>query len=129
MRDWRDVFNQFHVQASRLQCRDGAFATASGAFDANFHVTHSKLAGFFGGLLSRTLTGKGRAFSAAFESAGTSTRPTKRVAFGVRDGDGRVVERCMNVSNAAGDIASDAFFLVCLCHGKGSLSGWVKMNV
>ena len=61
---------------------------------------------------------KRRAFSAAFESAGSSTGPTQRIAFGIGDRDGRVVKGRVNVRDTAGNVAAYPFLLVGLCHGK-----------
>lgn len=112
------ILNQFDIQSRCLKRRDRTFATAAGALDSDFHITHSEFRCLLGGLLGRTLAGKGGAFSAAFESARSRTGPTQRVAFGVRNRDGRVIERRMNVRHTVGDIATNSFFLVGLGHRR-----------
>jgi len=118
VRDRCDVFDQLDLQAGRLKSGDGAFATRTRAFDPNFHVTHAELCCLFGGLLSRTLTGKGRALSAALETTGPGAGPAECVAFDVGDGHRRVVERRVYVGNAVGHVSPHAFLFVALCHCK-----------
>jgi hypothetical protein len=78
----------------------------------NVDVPHPKLCRFLSGLLGGTLTGKRSAFSASLEAACSSTGPTKGVTFGVRNRHGCVVEGRVNVSDAIGDIATNAFLFV-----------------
>ncbi len=116
VRDRGDFLDQFHVQASSLEGCDCTFATRTWAFDTNFDVTHTELGCFLSSLLSGTLSGEGGALSASLESAGSGAGPAKSVAFGVGNGYRRVVKGCVNVRDAIADVATDAFFLVGLCH-------------
>ena len=115
--DRRDVFDQLDVQARGLQRGDRTFATAAGAFDADFDVTHAELLRLFGRLLSRALAGKRSAFPRSFESRRAGRGPAQCIAFGIGDGHRRVVERRVDVSNPVGDVSTDAFLFVGLCHG------------
>ncbi len=123
MRDWRDVFDQLDVQAGRLERRDRAFATRTRSAHTNFDISHAEFRRFLSRLLGGTLTSKRRAFTTSLEPTRAGTGPAQGVALGIRDRDGRVIERCPNVGNATGDIASNSFFLVGLCHSKVSKSG------
>lgn len=112
VRNRRDVFDQFDVQARGLQRRDRTFASAAGTLDANFDVTHPELLCLFGGLLCRTLAGKRRAFSRAFETARSRRCPAQGVALGVGDRHGGVVEGRIDVRNARIDIATNTFLFI-----------------
>ena len=118
--DWRDFFNQFDVQTSRLEGRDRTFATAARALHSDFNVTHAKLSRLFGSLLSGTLASERRAFAASLEATGPGTGPAKRIAFRVSNRHCRVVERRVNVSNAIADVTTDAFLFVGLSHRRVS---------
>jgi len=120
VRDRSNVFDQLHIQASRLERRDRTFTTRPRSFDSNLNITHSKLGCFLSSLLSRTLSGKRCALSATFESAGSCTRPAKSITFGIRDRHGGVVKCCVNMCNAATDVTANSFFLIGLCHCKVS---------
>jgi len=121
MRDRRHVFDQLDIQAGGLQGGDRAFAPRPGAFDTDFDVTHAELAGLLGCLLGGTLAGKGRTLAAAFEPAGSGAGPAQRVAFAIGNRHRRVVKRGMHMRDATGDVSSNSFFLVGLCHGKVSV--------
>ena len=112
----RAVFDRLDVQASGLQSCDRTFATAAWAFDPHVDFFDTKLDRLVSGLLSGALTGKGCALSATLKTTGSCTGPTKRLAFGVSDGDGRVVERRLDVSHAVSHVSTDSSFFVCLCH-------------
>jgi hypothetical protein len=124
VRNWSDVFNQLHIQPSRLKRGNCAFATRTRAFDSHFHITHAELGCLFSSLLCSTLTSKRRAFAASFETTRASTGPAKGVALGVCDGDRGVIESCVYVRNAVADVAAYSFFLVGLCHCK--VSHWME---
>lgn len=115
MRNRSAIFDRFDVQTGGLKRRDGTFPTTTGAFDFDVNFTDTKLLGLLGGLLSRTLTSKRRAFTASFESARSGTGPAQGFPLGVRNGHRCVIEGCLNVSYAVGNITSDAFLLG-FCH-------------
>ncbi len=116
VRDWRHFFDQLDVQSSRLQRSDRTLASRSRTLDANFDVSHPELGRFLSGLLGSTLPSKRGALATALEATRSRAGPAQRVAFGVGNGNRRVVERRVNVSNAIADVAADTFFLVGLCH-------------
>ena len=124
VRNWGHILDQLHIQAGCLKRGDGALSSGAGALHANFHVSHSELRGLFGCLLGSTLTCERSTFAASLETACASTGPTKGVALGVCDGHSRVVKRRVNMGDAVGDIAANAFLFIGLCHGKGSLGNW-----
>ena len=105
----RAIFDRLDVQPGSLQGGDGAFATASRTFHADFYFFDAKLHRLFGGGLSGTLSGKRRALSATFKAASASARPTKSLTFGVRDGHRGVVECRLDVSDAECYIPANAF--------------------
>ena len=119
----RDVFDQLHIQSGRLQRGDGALATRPWSTDTDFDVSHAEFGRLFGGLLRRALPREGSAFAASLEATRARTGPTKRVAFGIGDRHGGVVECRVNVSDSAADIPANAFLFVGLCHGKVSIDG------
>jgi len=119
VRNRSHVFDQLHVQASRLQRCNRAFAPGTGALHADFNVTHSELRRFLSRLLSSALTSEGSAFAASLETAGSSAGPAQSVTLVISNGYGRVVESSADVSNPAADVATNTFFLIGLCHCKG----------
>ena len=129
VRDRRDIFNQLDVQAGRLQRSDRTLATTAGTFDSNLDVTHTELGGLLRSLLSRALAGERRALSATLETTGSSAGPAQGVAFRIGDRHRCVVECRVHVSDAVTDIASNTFFLVSLCHGKGLFIVWVYVEL
>ncbi len=118
MRNRRHVFNQLDIESSGLQRSDRAFATRTWALDPHFYIAHPKLSRLLGCLLSSALASERSAFAAALETRGSSSRPAKRIALGVGDRDGRIVERRVNVHDSIRDVASDTLLLVGLCHRK-----------
>ncbi|TWT52498.1 hypothetical protein Pla22_01220 [Rubripirellula amarantea] len=110
--------DQLHIQTSGLQRSDSTLAARTWALNLHFNITHAEFLSLFSSLLCSTLTGERGALTTTLEPARSSTGPAKRIALGISDGHGRVIERCVNVSNAAGDVATDAFLFVGLCHGK-----------
>ncbi len=114
----RNVLDQFDIQSGRLKRGDGTLTTRPGALHAYLNIPHAELAGLLSRLLSGALTSKRSALATALESACTGTGPAERVAFGIGDGDRRVVERRVNVGNAIGHVTPYSFFLIGLCHGK-----------
>lgn len=122
VRDRGAVFDRLYVQACRLQCGDGAFATTARSFHADVHVSHSHLDRLFGNLLRGTLASKGSAFPTTFESASASTSPTQGVALGVSDRHRCIVERGIDVRDAHRDVTFDFSFFDLghefVCSGK-----------
>ena len=122
-----DILDLLDVQAGRLKRGDRTFASATWAFDTDFHVSHAVLGSLFRSLLCRTLAGERGRFATALETAGASAGPTERVTLHIRDGDRRVVEGRMNVRNAVGYVTANSFLLIRLCHRElsgGSVVGW-----
>ena len=111
MRDGRTVFDRFDVQSSRLQGGDGTFSATAWTFDTNVNFFHPELDGFLCGLLGRHLTCKRCALTTSFEVAGSGARPTERFALGVGDRYRGVVECCIDVCHAVGDISPYSLFL------------------
>src|SRR5688500_8302433 len=100
MRNGSHVFDRLDRQARRLQGRNRAFATGAGTFDQHLQLLHSELGRLLGGLLGGALAGKRSALAASLEAAGAGAGPTKGVAFGVGNGDHRVIERRPNMGHA-----------------------------
>ncbi len=111
MRDGRAVFDRFDVQSSRLQGGDGTFSATAWTFDTNVNFFHPELDGFLCGLLGGHLTCKRCALTTSFEVAGSGARPTERFALGVGDRYRGVVECCIDVCHAVGDISPYSLFL------------------
>ena len=112
MRNRRDVFNQFHVQASGLKRSDGALPSGARSLHTNLDISHAELGSLLCCLLSSTLASEGGTLATSLEATGASTGPAKRVAFWVRDGDGCVVEGRVYVGDAVGDISTNTFLFV-----------------
>lgn len=128
MRNRRAIFDQLHVDPRGLQRRDRTFTTRAWPFDADFNLTHAELGGLFNGLLSGTLAGERRTLSTTFEAASPRARPTKRIAFGVRNRHGRVVESRLDMGNRHGDI-TPRFSFSCLGHRRGAPHLGSKTNL
>lgn len=122
MRDWRDVFDQLHIEARSLQRSDRAFTPRARALHADFNISHAELRRLFSCLLRSALAGERRALAASLEARRPCGCPAERIALGVRDGHGRVVERRVNVHDAATDVAAYAFLLVGLCHHEALIN-------
>ena len=110
MRQRRDVFDGFHFEAGGFERGDRAFAAAARAFHFHFYFFDAVLLGFVGRLLSGHLAGERRAFAAALETARAGAGPAERVAFGICDRDGRVIERRLDVSDTDRDVAAGFLF-------------------
>jgi len=114
------VFDRFYFETRGFEGGDGTFATTAGAFDSDFDIFDAKLPSLLGGLLCGTLPGKGRAFSAAFESASAGTCPAERIALGVGDRDRGVVKSRNNVCDGNGHVSARALLFRlrfrCFCH-------------
>jgi hypothetical protein len=100
------IFNRLDIQTSRLERCNRTFSSTARSFDANVDLFDAELKCLVGCLLGGTLTGKRRAFSTSFETAGSRTGPTKRFAFGVSDGHGCVVKSRFDVGHAHGYVAT-----------------------
>ncbi len=121
VRNRSDFLDQLHIQTSRLERSDRAFSPRARTFHADFDISHAELSRLFGCLLCSTLPRERCALSASFEATRPSTRPAQSVPFRVSDGNCSVVERSVNMGNAAGDIAANSFLFICLCHCKVSV--------
>ena len=112
--DRRTIFDGFDIQSGSLQRRDRAFASATRAFYSDINFFDPKFGGLVSCLLGRTLTGKWRALTTAFESASSCTCPTQRLTLGIGDGHGCVVKGRMDVCDSIGDVSPySAFFRFC----------------
>lgn len=122
MRQWRDIFDRFDGEASRLQGSNRAFAATAGTFDLHFHFFHAKFRRLFGGLLGGHLAGKWRALPRAFESTGTGARRAKRISLAIGDRHRRVVERRADIRDPQGYVATSlAFFNLSHANSKNSV--------
>jgi hypothetical protein len=115
MRDRRAIFNRFDGQSGSLQSRYRTFSATAWSFDLHIDFFDTKFRCLLGALLSSTLSSKGRTLSASLESTGSSTCPTKRFAFGIRDGHRSVIESRLNMGYPVGYIPSYFPFLY-ICH-------------
>ena len=111
-----DIFDGFHLEASRFKGRDGTLATTARSLDLHFYVLDSKFLSLFGSLLGSTLTGKRGALAAPLETTRAGTCPTERVSLGVGDRHGGVVKRRFDVGKRDGHVAPDGllFYFACL---------------
>lgn len=95
-----NVFDRLNGKPGRLQRGNRTFATTAWPFDPNFNFFDAELRCFVGTLLGSALTCEGRALTATLEPRRTGTAPTQGVALGIGNGDGRIVERRFDVSDA-----------------------------
>src|SRR5262245_52143378 len=104
VRDRRHVTDRRHLQAASLQRAQRRFT--SRARPAHFHLDglHAVLHGGFSRLLGGDLGGIGRRLARALEAELAGRGPGDRVALHVGDGDHRVVERCIHMDDARGDV-------------------------
>ena len=84
---------------------------APGPFDLHFDLDHAVLAGFGAGLFGGPTGGERRALSGALEADRAGRRPGDRLTIRVSDGDHRVVERRLHMSDATGNTPLRTFFL------------------
>ena len=110
VRNGGHIFNRLHVQAGGLQGGDGAFATGARPLHPHIDIFHAEFHRLLGGLLRGALAGEGGALAAPLEAAGAGAGPAERVALGVGDRDGRIVERRLDVSDADRNVATGFLF-------------------
>ena len=122
VRNRSTVFDQLHAQACRLQGSDRTFTSGTRSLDADLDFFHAKFLRFFSSLLRGTLAGKWRTFSTSLEAGSPGTRPTQRIAFGVRDGNRRVVKRRFDVGNTHGHVTPNSSLLLIAKRERTSLS-------
>jgi len=119
VRNGRYVFDGLYRQARLLQGGDGTFPTTAGSIDLDLDFPHAEFHRLVGGLLGCHLSGKGGTFSAALKVTGSASRPAEGITFGVRNGNGRIVEGCLYMGDSCGDAPFDFAFLRgcrCFCH-------------
>src|SRR5690606_7409558 len=97
------VLDAGHFDAGVLDGADRGLAARAGALDLDLDAAHAVFHGGAGRLLGRHLGGEGRRLAGAVETDVASGRPGQDVAAGVGDGDDRVVERGLDVSDPGRD--------------------------
>ena len=116
MRDRSTIFDRFDIQAGCLKCGDRTFAATARTFDTDVNFFDAELHRLVRGLSGCTLTSKRSAFTRSFKATSTGTGPTKGFAFGVGDGNGRVVEGSLNMGHAVSYVTTDSLLFVRFCH-------------
>ena len=102
VRQWGDVFDGFDRKAGGLQRGYGAFATATRTVHLNVYFLHAEFDSFFRCLLSSQLPGKRRALATALKTTRSRSGPTQCIAFGVGDGDRRIVKGRLDMGDPDG---------------------------
>src|SRR5688500_10103501 len=96
-----DVLDPHYLESGALEMKDGLLAAGAGAFHLHLDLHQAMLAGGGGGGLGGAAGGKRRALARALDPALACRRPRQRLAVGVSDRDDRVVERRLDVRDAA----------------------------
>src|SRR5262249_23789113 len=110
-------------KSRRLERPDCRVATGTRSLNTHFQCPHAGFARAITGRQRGLLRGERRAFSGTFEPESAGARPTHDVTFHIRDRDGRVVERGLNMGyTARHDLL--LFFLCALFFGLSSHLVW-----
>src|SRR6185503_15021480 len=99
-----DVGDRADLQADRIQRAHRGFAARAGSLDAHLDVLHAALLRRAAGALGGHLRGERRRLARALEARVARRRPGQRVALAVGDGNDGVVEGCVHVGDALGDV-------------------------
>src|SRR5690606_6078826 len=99
VRNGSHVANGCNGEACRLQGTQSRFTARAGAGDLNLERAHAMLLRLAGAILSCNLGSEGRGFARALEPLRARRRPGDGVPLGVGDGDHRVVEGRVDVSD------------------------------
>src|SRR6185436_13453 len=108
VRDRRHVTDRCDGEARRLQRTKRRFTARAGASNFHFQRAHAVFLRLLGNVLGRDLCGIGGRLARALEAHRPGRRPGNGVALRVGDGDGRVVERRIDVRDARGDVLAFA---------------------
>src|SRR3954471_10249823 len=102
--DGGDVFDGGDFQTDGLKRADSRFTTGTGTLDAPFAFFHAVGHRLARSILGDLLSCVSRAFTRAFETNPSGTRPANRVALHISDGDDCIVESGEDVRDASGDV-------------------------
>lgn len=95
------VSNRFDLQTGSLQRRNRRFAPCAKSLNADLDFAHTEFLGLFRGQFRGTLGGERRTLPAPLESSRPCRSPAKYIAVWIGDGDNRIVERSLDVGDAA----------------------------
>lgn len=101
-----NIFNYAHFKAGRLQGADSGLPAGTGPFNIALDFFHAVFHRRTSCLLRRLLSRKWSAFTRALETDGSRTGPGNRITFPVSNGNYRIVECRLDMSNAVVDIFS-----------------------
>lgn len=116
VRQRSDVFDRSNRNAGRLQPRDRTFSPRSWSLHADFNLPHPHLGCSFRNRFGSALCGKGSALSATLKTDCSRRCPAHDITVRVCHRHDRVVERCLDVSNAPRHVATDFFLCLDFCH-------------
>src|SRR5215211_3950183 len=108
MRDRGYVTDRGDGEARSLQRTKRRLAARTGAGNFNFQRAHAVFLRLLGNVFGRNLRGIGGRLARALETHRAGRRPGNGIALRVGDGDGRVVERRIDVRDARGDVLAFA---------------------
>src|SRR4051812_19283338 len=101
MRQRRDILDAADLQAGVLEVQHRLLAAGAWTLDLHLDLEHAVLARFGGGLLGGATGGERRALASALEPDRAGRRPRDRLAVRVGNRHHRVVERRLDVRDAA----------------------------
>ena len=120
MRKRCHIGNAENTKTDCVQCAYSRLSAGTGTSDSYYDTLDTVWPCSLRRLSCRNLCGKRRAFTRAFESCGTGTRPAQGIAFGVGNGNNRIVERRVNVRYRLGYFLlyflTCSGFSLCFCH-------------
>src|SRR6266508_827693 len=108
VRDRRHVTDRRHGEARGLQRTKRRFTARTRTGNFHFQRAHAVFLRLLGNVFGRDLRGIGGRLARALEAHRAGRRPGNGVALRVGDGDGRVVERRIDVRDARGDVLAFA---------------------
>src|SRR5207237_1978316 len=108
VRDRRHVADRRHGEARRLQRTKRRFTARTRTGNFHFQRAHAVFLRLLGNVFGRDLRGIGGRLARALEAHRAGRGPGNRVALRIGDGDGRVVERRIDVRDARGDVLAFA---------------------
>ena len=120
MRQRCHIGNAENTKTDCVQCAYSRLSAGTGTSDLHRHALDTVLLCSFRRLSCRNLCGERRTFTRTFESRSTGTRPAQGAAFGVGNGNNRIVERRVDVGYRLGHFflyfLTCSGFSLCFCH-------------
>src|SRR6476620_5213146 len=132
MRDRRYIADGDDGEARGLQRPKRRFTARARPANLDFEILHAVLHGLLAGVLGSDLRRIGRGFARSLETHGPRRRPGDSVSLRIGDGDHGVVETCMHMSDARGDVFLFPAANACLVCGHAYsriFTNWLRPKI